>query len=153
MMTYRPSMAAACLAGALALAPAAHAQVPAAAPQGEGVIAKAEITAALASPWPVQQDLRHRTPPADVVQALANARGAVAAAGDAADAIQRAIHAGREPTLDASLAGALGGALWGAAALPAERIAALARVEDIERLAGRLIERQRSLRAPERVSL
>ena len=48
MMTSRTSMAAACLAGALALATAAHAQAPAAAPQGEGVIAKTEITATVA---------------------------------------------------------------------------------------------------------
>jgi ADP-ribosylglycohydrolase len=114
---------------------------------------KAEITSALAQPPPVQPDARHRGQPADVVHALANARAAVAAARDAQDAIQRAIHAGREPALDAALAGALGGALWGAAALPAERIATLARVEVLERLAARLVERQQGVRAPERASL
>ena len=113
---------------------------------------KAEVASALAAPPPAQQDPRHRGQPADVVHALANARAAVAAAGDADDAIQRAIHAGREPALDAALAGALGGALWGAAALPAGRVAALARVEVLERLAARLVERQRSLRAQQEAS-
>ena len=113
---------------------------------------KAEIISALASPPPAQPDPRHRGQPADVVHALAGARAAVAAACDAEDAIQRAIDAGREPALDAALAGALGGAVWGAAALPAGQIAALARVDDIERLAARLVERQRGLRAPERAN-
>jgi ADP-ribosylglycohydrolase len=114
---------------------------------------KMEITAALAQPPPAQPDPRHRGHPADAVHALANARAAVAAGGSADDAIQRAIHAGREPALDAALAGALGGALWGATALPAKRVATLARVEVLERLAARLVERQRSLRAPGRASL
>ena len=113
---------------------------------------KAEITSALASPPPVQQEPRHRGQPGDVVHALASARAAVAAAGDVEGAIERAIHAGREPALDAALAGALGGALWGAAEIPAGRIEALARVDVLERLAARLVERQRGLRAPERVS-
>jgi ADP-ribosylglycohydrolase len=113
---------------------------------------KAEITSALASPLPEHPDPRHRGQPADVLHALAGARAAVAAACDAEDAIQRAIQAGREPALDAALAGTLGGAVWGAAALPAGRIAALARVDDIERLAARLVDRQRGLRVPERAS-
>lgn len=113
---------------------------------------KAEITAAFALPPQPQQEPRHRGQPADVVHALVNARAAVAASGSAEEAIERAIPGSRDPALDAALAGALGGALWGAAALPAQRIAALARVEAIERLAARLVERQRALRAPERAS-
>jgi ADP-ribosylglycohydrolase len=113
---------------------------------------KAEITSALASPPPAQQDPRHRGQPADVVHALANARAAVSAAGSADDAIERAIRTAREPALDAALAGALGGAVWGAAALPAGRIATLARLDAIERFAARLVERQRGLRAPERAN-
>jgi ADP-ribosylglycohydrolase len=112
---------------------------------------KAEITSAFAHPPPAHQDPRHLGQPADVVHALVNARAAVAAAASAEDAIQRAIRSGREPAVDGALAGAFGGALWGAAALPAGRIATLARSDVLEHLAARLVERQRGLRAPERV--
>jgi ADP-ribosylglycohydrolase/protein-tyrosine phosphatase len=113
---------------------------------------KAELASALASPpLPVQPDPRHRGPTADVVHAVVNARAAVAAAADTEDAIQRAIRAGREPAVDGALAGALGGALWGATGLPAGRVAALARLDVLERLAAGLVERQRGLCAPERL--
>jgi len=109
---------------------------------------KAEFAATHAATPP--EDQWQRGQPADVVLAIANARAAAAAAGSAGEAIQRAMVAGREPAVEGALAGAIGGALWGAAALPAERIASLARVELIERLAARLVERQRGLRAAER---
>lgn len=113
---------------------------------------KAELASALASPPPpVQPDPRHRGPTADVVHAVVNARAAVAAAADTGDAIQRAIRAGREPAIDGALAGALGGALWGATGLPAGRVAALARLDVLERLAAGLVERQRGLCAMERL--
>jgi len=110
---------------------------------------KAELASALASPRTPPAP-HHHARPADVVHAVANARAAVAAADGPEDAVQRAIRAGREPAVDGALAGALGGALWGAAALPAARIAMLARVDVLERLAARLVERQRLLPPPGR---
>jgi ADP-ribosylglycohydrolase len=108
---------------------------------------KADLVAALASPN-LAHDPRQRTQPADAVHAVANARAAVASAGDAAEAIDRAIRGGREPAVDGALAGALAGACWGSAALPAEPVAALARLDVIERIAWRFAERQRSLAMP-----
>jgi ADP-ribosylglycohydrolase len=108
---------------------------------------KADLAAALASPNPAH-DPRQRTQPADAVHAVANARAAVASAGDAVEAIDRAIRGGREPAVDGALAGALAGACWGSAALPAGPVAALARLDVIERIAWRFAERQRSLAVP-----
>jgi len=108
---------------------------------------KPDLIAALASANPAP-DPRQRAQPADVVHVVANARAAVASAGDAGEAIERAIRGGREPSVDGALTGALAGALWGGAALPAEAVAALARLDVIERFAGRLAERQRSLMTP-----
>jgi ADP-ribosylglycohydrolase/protein-tyrosine phosphatase len=105
---------------------------------------KAELVAALAPANP-DPDPPRGAQPADVIDAVANARAAVACAGDAGEAIERAIRGGREPAVDGALAGALAGALWGGAALPAGAIAALARLDVIERFARRLAERQRTL--------
>jgi ADP-ribosylglycohydrolase len=108
---------------------------------------KADLVAALASPNPTHEP-RQRTQPADVVYAVANARAAMASAGDAAEAIDRAIRGGREPAVDGALAGALAGACWGSAALPAGPVAALAGLDVIERIAQRFAGRQRSLAMP-----
>jgi hypothetical protein len=48
MKRFAKPMAAACAAGALSLAIVAHAQAPAAAPSGEGVVASVEVTATVA---------------------------------------------------------------------------------------------------------
>lgn len=77
----------------------------------------------------------------DVVHALANARGAVAAAVDFDDAVHRACSGGVEPALDAALAGTLMGALFGARVIPAAQLEALARVELLESIATRLAAR------------
>ena len=45
MKSFRASMTAVCVAGALFLANVAQAQAPAAAPKGEGVIASVDVTA------------------------------------------------------------------------------------------------------------
>jgi ADP-ribosylglycohydrolase len=49
---------------------------------------------------------------------------------------------GCEPALDGALAGALAGALRGAAALPPASVSALARLDLLEQVAGRLAGRQ-----------
>ena len=82
----------------------------------------------------------------DVVHALANARGAVAAAVDFDDAVHRACSGGVEPALDAALAGTLMGALFGARAIPAAQLEALARVELLESIAARLAARHAGIR-------
>lgn len=110
---------------------------------------KAEIVAALAATSPAQSpEHRHRPQPADAVLAVANVRASVAAAGDADDAIQRAIRFSREPALEGALAGALAGALCGAAMLPAARLESMARIDHIERIVRRLVDRQRGLQSP-----
>jgi ADP-ribosylglycohydrolase len=106
---------------------------------------KAEFVAAFNSS-PQQHEQR-----ADVVNAVANARTAVAAAGSVAEAIERAIRAGREPALDGALAGALAGALWGAGTLPAGALSGLARRDVLEQFAARFIDRQRSMQTAEQV--
>lgn len=106
-----------------------------------------ELMAAFEGQGRAQASQRRTTAP-DVVQAVVNARAAVAAAGDADEAIRRAIEAGREPALDGALAGALAGALWGLSGLQAGAVARLARRESIDGFAARFADRLGSRPAP-----
>ena len=74
----------------------------------------------------------------DAMLAIARVRAAVAAAGGFDDAVKRAREGAVEPRLEAALAGTLMGALHGAAVIPRERLAQIARLELIESFAGRL---------------
>jgi len=94
------------------------------------------------------RESQRRTHSPDVVQAVVNARAAVAAAGNATEAIRLAIRDGREPALDGALAGALAGALWGASALPAGAVSALARRDTIDDFAARFAGRLATPPAP-----
>lgn len=106
-----------------------------------------EVVAALSKPRAARETPR-RAPPPDVVEAVANARAAVAAGGNAVEAIRLAVRDGREPALDGALAGALAGALWGASSLPAGALAGLARRDVIDGLADRFIARLQASQAP-----
>jgi ADP-ribosylglycohydrolase len=79
-----------------------------------------------------------KAPAPDVVLAVARARAAVANAADFEDALLRAHADSVEPALDAALAGALLGSMYGARAIPRERVAGLARLDLLESLAARL---------------
>ncbi len=70
--------------------------------------------------------------------AIARVRAAVAAAAGFDDAVKRARDCAVEPGLEAALAGTLMGALHGAAVIPRERLAQIARLELIESFATRL---------------
>jgi len=104
---------------------------------------KPEIIAA-ATMDAVAAEHRHRAAPADVVRAIGDVRSTVLTAGNVSNAIESAVHAGHEPALDGALAGALAGALWGVAALAPQAVARLARLDQLERIAARLADRQRA---------
>jgi len=74
----------------------------------------------------------------DAMLAIARVRAAVAAAAGFDDALKRARDGAVEPGLETALAGTLMGALHGAAVIPRERIAQIARLELIESFAARL---------------
>jgi ADP-ribosylglycohydrolase len=98
--------------------------------------AVAEVLRAGKSPKPVRAAKEARAP--DAARALARARAAVAGAADFEDALRRACSAAVEPGLEAALAGTLMGALFGAEAIPRERLADLDRTELLEGFASRL---------------
>ncbi|NJD32972.1 MAG: hypothetical protein FIB04_13930 [Gammaproteobacteria bacterium] len=79
---------------------------------------------------------------ADVLDAVARARAAVARAADFDDAVRRARAAAVEPGLEAALAGTLMGALYGVESIPPARRENLARVDLLESFASRLCERR-----------
>ena len=81
----------------------------------------------------------HDTP--DVVQACANLRAAVAGARDFDDALQRACSGGRQPALDAALAGTLMGAMFGEQIIPRRLVAGIARTDVLESIATRMCAR------------
>jgi len=99
-----------------------------------------EVVAALTTQAAAREAPRRSSPP-DVVEAVANARAALAGTDDAVAAIRLAIRDGREPSLDGALAGALAGALRGASSLPAGAVAGLARRDVIDGFADRFIAR------------
>ena len=74
----------------------------------------------------------------DAMLAIARVRAAVAAAAGFDDALKRARDGAVEPGLEAALAGTLMGALYGAAVIPRERSARIARLELVDSFAARL---------------
>jgi hypothetical protein len=105
----------------------------AARPLKAAVAATARVTAL---PRPDVSSKKNEAP--DAMLAIARVRAAVAAAADFDDALKRARDSAVEPGLEAALAGTLMGALHGAAVIPRERIARIARLELIESFAARL---------------
>jgi ADP-ribosylglycohydrolase len=81
-----------------------------------------------------------KTDAPDVLLAVARARGAVRNAADFNDALKRASDSAVERGLETALAGTLMGAMHGAAAIPASRLAGVAHRDVIELLATRLCE-------------
>ena len=98
--------------------------------------AVAATARATALPLPDVASMKNDAP--DAMLAIARVRAAVAAAADFDDALKRARDSAAEPGLEAALAGTLMGALHGAAVIPRERIARIARLELIESFAARL---------------
>ena len=80
----------------------------------------------------------------DAVRAVAHARFAIEAATDFESALRRALDHGRDPAVDGALTGALAGALLGERALPPGRLAALARFDVLESMAGRFLAHLRA---------
>ena len=102
-------------------------------PLKPAVVATARATL---SPRPDATSRKGDSP--DAMLAIARVRAAVAAAAGFDDAVKRAREGAVEPRLEAALAGTLMGALHGAAVIPRERLAQIARLELIESFAGRL---------------
>jgi ADP-ribosylglycohydrolase len=100
--------------------------------------AVAAIARATASPRPGAVSKSGDAP--DAMLAIARVRAAVAAAAGFGDALKRARDGAVEPGLEAALAGTLMGALHGAAVIPRELLAQIARLELIESFAIRLHE-------------
>ena len=98
--------------------------------------AVAATARAAASPRPNAAANKGDAP--DAMLAIARVRTAVAAAADFDDALKRARDGAVEPGVETALAGTLMGALHGAAVIPRERIAQIARLELIESFAARL---------------
>jgi protein-tyrosine phosphatase/ADP-ribosylglycohydrolase len=98
----------------------------------------AVVAAARATGVPRHDTTSKRGDSPDAMLAIARVRAAVAAAAGFDDAVQRARDRAVEPGLEAALAGTLMGALHGAAVIPRERLAQIARLELIESFAGRL---------------
>jgi ADP-ribosylglycohydrolase len=79
-----------------------------------------------------------RRGPADVIEALAIVRRAVAQAGEVSTAVEQAAGASREPALAGALAGALMGAFVGAEAIPQSLTSGLPGLAVVEDFAARL---------------
>jgi ADP-ribosylglycohydrolase len=77
----------------------------------------------------------------DAVAAISNARAAVHAATTFEGAVRAARDRGGEGSLDAALAGAIYGMLYGAAAIPPARLTTLAGIAQVEQFAARLRDR------------
>jgi ADP-ribosylglycohydrolase len=77
----------------------------------------------------------------DVLEALGNARAVVGGATDFEAAVRVACDGGNEASLDGALAGALFGTLHGSAAIPRERIASVQGIAQVQDIADRLAAR------------
>ncbi|HVN41815.1 MAG TPA: ADP-ribosylglycohydrolase family protein [Steroidobacteraceae bacterium] len=119
-------------------------------PPGEVLTGRCEPAPGMWSARPLRAELAGLDDPAqavaepradpslDVIAALARARQAVLGARDFETAVRRAGEGTSEPSAVTALAGALFGALHGVAAIPAERLAALAGIELLEQTASDL---------------
>jgi ADP-ribosylglycohydrolase len=77
----------------------------------------------------------------DVLEALLAARAAVRSAEGYEEAVRIACELGGDPALDGALAGALYGALHGEGAIPRDRLASLAGVQQVQQIADQLSAR------------
>jgi len=84
-------------------------------------------------------DEARRDTSGDVLEALANTRAAVLAAQDFENAVRIACEKGGDAALDGALAGALYCALYGAGAIPADKLASLTGGQQVRQLADQLV--------------